>query len=105
MVVTFSLTVFAWIFFRAKDVTHAFSYIGQIFSGSLFTVPQVLPTLLLVLILIFLIIEWLGREQQYAIAHLGITWNKPARWAFYFLVINAILLFQGKEQQFIYFQF
>jgi D-alanyl-lipoteichoic acid acyltransferase DltB (MBOAT superfamily) len=29
---TFGLTVFAWIFFRANNVTHAMSYISGIFS-------------------------------------------------------------------------
>ena len=36
---TFLLTVFAWIFFRAENLTHAFSYIGAIFSESLFKIP------------------------------------------------------------------
>ena len=34
MVITFSLTVFAWIFFRADNMTQAFQYIGEIFSPS-----------------------------------------------------------------------
>ena len=36
MLTTFILTVFAWIFFRAEDLNHAFSYIGEIFSESVF---------------------------------------------------------------------
>ena len=37
MVITFGLTVFAWIFFRAEDINHAISYISGIFSkGSAF---------------------------------------------------------------------
>src|SRR4030095_798603 len=36
MSVTFALTVFAWIFFRAASVKHALNYIGEIFSPSLF---------------------------------------------------------------------
>ena len=31
---TFSLAVFAWIFFRAENVNHAFSFISGIFSKS-----------------------------------------------------------------------
>jgi alginate O-acetyltransferase complex protein AlgI len=106
---TFSLTVFAWIFFRADNVKHALSYISEIFSSSLFTIPYFpgigLAVPIVVLMLIFLIVEWLGREQQYAIAHLGIKWYKPVRWAMYYAIILAIFHFTGKEQQFIYFQF
>ena len=107
--ITFGLTVFAWIFFRAANVTHALNYISEIFSSSLLTVPHfpgigtALPIVLLTCI--FFIIEWLGREHQYAIAHLGIKWNKPVRWAMYYAIIIAIFWFGGKEQQFIYFQF
>jgi D-alanyl-lipoteichoic acid acyltransferase DltB (MBOAT superfamily) len=107
--ITFSLTVFAWIFFRATNVSHAFSYISQIFSSSLFTVPN-FPSMwkavpIFFLTGIFFLVEWLGREQQYAIAHLGLKWYKPVRWAIYYLIIFAIYKFAGSEQQFIYFQF
>jgi len=107
--ITFSLTVFAWIFFRAANVTHAFNYISEIFSSSLFTIPN-FPGIkkavsIVFLTVIFLIIEWFGREQQYAIANLGVKWNKKLRWAFYYGIILIIFYFTGKEQQFIYFQF
>ncbi len=36
MILTFTLAVLAWIFFRAENITHAFSYISGIFSKSLF---------------------------------------------------------------------
>lgn len=38
MVLTFSITCFAWIFFRAESVTDAFKYIGIIFSDLSFGV-------------------------------------------------------------------
>ncbi|HTO16761.1 MAG TPA: MBOAT family O-acyltransferase [Edaphocola sp.] len=107
--ITFCLTVFAWIFFRAANVTHALSYISEIFSSSLFTIPyfsgigKAVPIILLTII--FLIVEWLGREQQYAIAHFGKKWYRPLRWSMYYSIILAIFHFAGKEQQFIYFQF
>ncbi|MEO8768978.1 MAG: MBOAT family O-acyltransferase [Ferruginibacter sp.] len=113
MLVTFSLTVFAWIFFRAQSVTHAFHYIGTIFSKSFFMMPdkrafiglKAHPAVAIVLIVIFMMIEWVGREQQYALANFGNSWYKPFRWSFYYLLIIAIFVFIGKEQQFIYFQF
>lgn len=102
---TFALTVFAWIFFRAENITHAFSYISGIFSKSLFTIPEIRPRNIVILIGILLIIEWLGREKQFAISEFGKQWPRAIRWAFYYLIIFAILNFRGEAQQFIYFQF
>jgi hypothetical protein len=52
-----------------------------------------------------MIIEWIGREENYAIANLGLKWKRPFRYAMYYALIMAIFWFGGKEQQFIYFQF
>ncbi|RKR05365.1 D-alanyl-lipoteichoic acid acyltransferase DltB (MBOAT superfamily) [Flavobacterium sp. 90] len=105
IVTTFGLTVFAWIFFRAESLNRAVEYISQIFSRSLFSVPTVRPSFLFVLLLIFILIEWFGREREYAIAHLGLKWNRGFRYAMYYVIIIAIFWFGGKESQFIYFQF
>lgn len=109
MLLTFGLTVFAWIFFRADDIGHAISYISEILSPSLFTIPKfdgmerAITTI--VVVVVFVLIEWVGREGQYAIAHLGVKWKYPYRYAIYYAIIIAIFWFGGKEQQFIYFQF
>lgn len=105
MVVTFSLTVFAWIFFRAQDMTHAFHYISGIFNRSLLSKPQVLPLDMLGLIGIFMLIEWIGREQQYALARFSLKWPVIFRWTFYIGLVVFILMSSDKQQQFIYFQF
>jgi D-alanyl-lipoteichoic acid acyltransferase DltB (MBOAT superfamily) len=107
--VTFCLTVFAWIFFRAANVTHAFNYISEICSSSLFTVPHLSEVrkalIIAILTIIFVIIEWFGREEQYAIARMGLNWPKSLRYSFYYLLILAIVVFKGDTNQFIYFQF
>jgi len=109
MLLTFSLTVFAWIFFRADNIGHAASYISEIFSYSLFTIPHFAgmrkSLLTIILVLLFVLIEWHGREEQFAIAHLGLKWKKPLRYAMYYAIIIAIFWFGGEKQQFIYFQF
>jgi len=109
IVVTFSLTLFAWIFFRAENIGHAITYISEIFSPSLFTIPRfdgIANALVTVLIItVFILIEWNGREHQYAIAKLGMNWYKPLRWAMYYSIIIIIIWFKGNDQQFIYFQF
>ena len=106
MLLTFGLTVFAWIFFRAVDLEHALSYIGSMFSSTLLSMPQVLPAKVMLLLVFFMSIEWIGREGQYGISKLGLKWKRPFRWAFYALIICMIGLFmQTKETPFIYFQF
>lgn len=105
MLLTFSLATLCWIVFRAEDISHAWTFISRIFTPSLFTVPTILPVKIIVLTIIFMMIEWIGREQQYAIASLGITLPRAVRWGFYYAVILAIFYFVGTDQQFIYFQF
>jgi len=102
---TFGLTVFAWIFFRAEDLHHAFKYIREMFTRSLFSIPQQLSINTVILVVLFFIIEWIGREKPFALAHFGLTWPKPVRWAFYYSIVIVIFFFAGKEQPFIYFQF
>jgi alginate O-acetyltransferase complex protein AlgI len=106
IMITFSLTVLAWIFFRAKDVHHAFQYIAGIFTSSLFTMPN-LPqsgVFILCLVFIFLLIEWFGREGNFALSQINI-YPTPVSWSVYFGLILLMFIFQGKEQAFIYFQF
>lgn len=105
LITTFSITAFAWIFFRAESLTHAFKYIGGIFNSTLFSMPSVKPTIIFFFLLCFIIIEWLGRENNYALEKIGITWKSPFRHALYYMIIIVILYFSGTEQQFIYFQF
>lgn len=105
MGITFGLTVFAWIFFRSESLGRAFSYIAKIFSRSLFVKSAIFPPTLFLLLLLFFIIEWLGRGHQYAIANLGFKWPRPIRWATYYAMVLVIYYFGGTQQQFIYFQF
>ncbi len=104
--VTFCLTVFAWIFFRSDTVTSALGFISEIFSVSFFTLPSVSGSLSLkILLIIFILIEWFGREKQYAIANLEHKWSKPWRWVFYIVITFSVFYFTAGQQQFIYFQF
>ena len=102
---TFALTTFAWIFFRANSLGEAFSYIGGIFSPSLFSMPRIDNRPLLVLIALFLAVEWMGREQKYALEKIKVSWPIAVRWSFYLLLIWVIGTYGGTEQDFIYFQF
>jgi D-alanyl-lipoteichoic acid acyltransferase DltB (MBOAT superfamily) len=103
---TFSLTVLAWVFFRAENIEHAWGYLSTIFSKSLFTIPYYsgmkMPMLL---ILFFVLVEWIGRDGYYAIENLKNKFNPIIRWSFYLIIIILIGLYKGENQQFIYFQF
>jgi len=87
---------------------HALSYISEIFSPSLFTIPYfedgtlAIPTIMLVMF--FIVIEWIGRESQYAIQFIQ-SKRSMVSWPFYYLIVILIFIFAGSNQQFIYFQF
>ena len=109
MLLTFGMTVFAWIFFRAENIGHAISYISEILSPSFFSIPKFpgirKPLITIILVLIFVLIEWTGREGQFAIEGFGRGRNKLFRWGFYLIIIIIIYLFNSSSQEFIYFQF
>ncbi|MFV0152491.1 MBOAT family protein [Empedobacter falsenii] len=108
MMLTFALTVFAWIFFRANSITHAFEYIGGIFNQSLFTFPTLRKSALatLFLVVFLLLTEWMGRRNNYGIEKLLLEKPRWVRWSFYAFVLMLIGLFlQTEESPFIYFQF
>jgi D-alanyl-lipoteichoic acid acyltransferase DltB (MBOAT superfamily) len=108
--ILFNLSVLLGIiFFRADDLPHAFSYIGGIFSPSLFEVPDYAGVkkslVVLAIVAVFMVLEWLGRENQYAIEKTGLEWKKPFRMAFYYALVFCLFYFAGPKQDFVYFQF
>ncbi|MEM7658976.1 MAG: MBOAT family O-acyltransferase [Bacteroidota bacterium] len=112
---TFFLTLIAWVFFRATDVRHAFNYIAEIFSLSLFTSPaasmkgyamkeSVIYAVLGILTL--LTIEWFQRGKKHGLEFVN---QRPMvwRWTAYTAMLAIIILFRrtGENLDFIYFQF
>jgi alginate O-acetyltransferase complex protein AlgI len=105
--VTFSLTVLAWIFFRAENVTHAFSILAEIFSPSLFELPKFFDLKIFALLLFFLLIEWVGKSYQHPLHILDSVKSRLIKYAFYLLIL-FVIYFYGKNNvtlDFIYFQF
>jgi alginate O-acetyltransferase complex protein AlgI len=97
------MTLFAWIFFRANSLQHAFGFIGQLFSSSWLEIPAVekegLPY-----VLIILVVEWFQRDKQHAL-QIG---KMPVwmRWVTYYTVLTSILFLANTGHvPFIYFQF
>lgn len=108
ILLTFGLTVFAWIFFRADDLTSAIAYVSGIFSPTLFSVPWLIDNnqwLTAGLTFLLIGVEWVGREGQFGLQIVGAVRSKPVRMAIYYALIVSLFWFGGREQQFIYFQF
>ena len=114
MSITLLLAVFAWIFFRAKDINESFYFVKkmimglfhkegyvQAFNFLIWDIGYVLPFLGLC----FLVIEWNGREDQHAFEKFLLKKNKVIRWSFYIIISILVIVFSTKEEQFIYFQF
>ncbi|MFN3998541.1 MBOAT family O-acyltransferase [Algoriphagus sp.] len=102
---TFFATVIAWIIFRSESITEAYLYLFKIFSSSPLDGPEHLPKTTIFLTMIFIVMEWFGRENEFGIQKLGWKWNRISRLTFYYILIGLILVFSGQKQEFIYFQF
>lgn len=102
---TFALVTFSWIFFRSKNLYDCYIYLSIIISKSLFTFPEILPKTLIGFLFLFFYFEWLGRNEYFAIEKLGLSWKKPIRIGFYYILILLVMYYWGKEVQFLYFQF
>jgi len=108
MLGTFSLTTIAWVFFRAENVSHALDYLFDMITdyqsylslGTIFDYNWII-----LLIILFIVIEWLGRDDKYALEKILSKFKKPIRYAFYYALMFSVLWFSGKEVSFIYFQF
>lgn len=106
---TFAMTVFAWIFFRAENMAHAVEYIRGMVSPSLFSMPQFSMGIneyrTIILVLLFVAVEWIGREHEYAIQNVRAL-KQPLRYAVYYAVTMGIIAFGSfQDNPFIYFQF
>lgn len=101
---TFILTVFAWIFFRAENMSHAIQFIRGIATRTFLNFPTIRPTDLFVLIFIFICMEWIGRKHEFPIKNIFSEY-RFLRWSLFCAIIVILIIFSGKQQEFIYFQF
>ncbi len=103
---TFMLVTIAWIFFRAESISIALGYLSRIFSSSIVSIPTIPEHShpLLIVLVCFTLIEWIGREKEFAIEGVSKI-HYSLRWIVSYIIIFAIFAFTGQEQAFIYFQF
>ncbi len=102
---TFLFTVVAWVFFRSETVTDAFLYLSKMMSFSLFLYPDIFPKQIILLVFLFVLVEWFQRNKQHALQFENLNQPIIFRWGLYYSVIFSVLQFGGKQQEFIYFQF
>ncbi len=103
---TTALVLFSWIFFRGENMTHSLAYMMEVFSMSTFSVPEFFGKKVFILIIIMMLIEWWGRENEYAIESMANIQSTFIRYAIYYVLIMTIILYGAEtEQTFIYFQF
>lgn len=110
MACTFSLTVFAWIFFRAENLNHAFQYVTGIFIWNHDPLRMMPNTLLvfdywltILFVVAFMVYEWFQRDKEHG---LQLSPEYPVRnWCIYIVLAAGIVLFAGSQHEFIYFQF
>lgn len=101
--ITMSLWLVGCIFFRAETVTQAFNYLYELFTSLEFTIPHLHRRITYLSIFFLILVEWNCRYKLHPLENLKI--KKPYRWIAYTFLVYSIYLFNGEQQQFIYFQF
>jgi len=101
---TFFLTCFAWIFFRAASVTDALVILRKIGSDVTTTSPRFTYKEAALWIVVLFAIEWIQRDHANPL-HLE-RFPRPVRWSLYYAFAAAIFMFAPIHYTpFIYFQF
>lgn len=107
ILLTFSITTIAWIFFRADSLSHAIDYLQNIAIWNSGKSLSIKPTLVVYIALLFLG-DWIGRKHDFSLNILteGVLSKSPLmRLTLYLSLAYLILLYIGGQQNFIYFQF
>lgn len=104
IILTFSITCLAWIFFRAKSIAEAFGYIQRMLSDLSFKTQYLnnerYAIELLLLVFVFIVVEWYNKTKVEPL-------SGKASWLKVGLAILALLALgvYSDYKEFIYFQF
>jgi len=108
ILLTFSLVTLGNIIFRVGDTGQVLVYLKGIINPHSFFYFSIENRLLLksiIPIVCMVIIEWIGRKDQFGLEKLGTTWKPIFRYTMYYVILLLIFFSMGGEQVFIYFQF
>lgn len=101
-ILTFLIFALIFLSFRSPNIAHLQECINSLVHGSYLTLPMGITAFYY--IIPFVIIEWLGRRQEFPI----MTLNMPTilRWVIYWSLLFIIAFYGAKADiQYIYFQF
>lgn len=108
---TFVLVMIGWIIFRAESISEGSEYLLRIFQFNLdgdflstlpFSKISFLTTIFFIILLVS--VEWVQRTKEHALYLVALK-STSLRWGIYIFLLFMILLFPGKQETFIYFQF
>ena len=101
-IVTFLIFAMIFLSFRSPNIAHLTECLQVLASGSYLTVPMGISALIYIVPLV--VVEWLGRKQEFAIKSLPMP--TVLRWAVYWTLVFLIVFYSaGRDIQYIYFQF
>jgi len=105
ILLTFSLVTLGNIIFRAENIGQAFEFVAEIFKVNIFSMPRMegIKKMALLLIIMFLV-EWVQRNKQHGLDLTGIK-SHIIKFAIYYVLIVMSVIYGGKAETFIYFQF
>jgi D-alanyl-lipoteichoic acid acyltransferase DltB (MBOAT superfamily) len=109
MTITTILVFIGWVLFRADTFENAVTFMGRLFTPSLFSAPDY-PIGISTLAMIFVLyaLEWYQRDKEYPL-QMNPTFLANKKWLPYIIeyIIIAAIVFYGNFEgsQFIYFQF
>jgi D-alanyl-lipoteichoic acid acyltransferase DltB (MBOAT superfamily) len=107
MILTFSFVTFAWVFFRADDISHAYSYLYATVSnfGSAKSIMNATFYESFLYLIPFMVVDWHFRRNDRDV-HLPIK-NSVLRTLVYMVVVLLLFyhLLLSENSSFIYFQF
>lgn len=110
----FAIVCFAWIFFRANNLSDSFTLISNMRTGifnndNVYNLGLVKPEFILSLITIVLLVVFEWAHKKHNMQNLLTKQVLPIRWSFYLIVVFTILIFgiygENQVSEFIYFQF
>lgn len=108
MSLTFLLAVIGWVIFRAEDMGQAVDFLGAMFTSPFYSSDgNIYERKWLLWGFVCLLAEWLQRDKQHALQFPNnkVFRHAPVRWTVYAVLLLMMLMYVGKVQTFIYFQF
>ena len=112
MLLTFTLVVIGWIFFRAENISQATDYIVRMCDSSILSIPNfrelglsfIKISYTLFFVILLQLIDWGQRKREFGLEISNIKY-RAIRWGIYLIFLLIFAVFAGGQEEFIYFQF